>query len=60
MQQQKKKQEEDLNLLKKEVVALEIMKRNYEQLVKSHMARTNAAAAGLASDRYRLGYSQGS
>ena len=33
-------------------MALEIMKRTYEQLVKSHTARSNAAAAaGLGSDR---------
>jgi hypothetical protein len=51
VQQQKKKQEDDLNKLKKEVVALEIMRRNYEQLVKSHMARSNAAAAATGSDR---------
>ena len=51
VQQQKKKQEDDLNKLKKEVVALEIMRRNYEQLVKSHTARSNAAAAAIGSDR---------
>ncbi|XP_064471815.1 max-like protein X isoform X2 [Ornithodoros turicata] len=32
--QQKKKHEEELNALRKEVVALQIMKTNYEQLVK--------------------------
>jgi len=35
-QAQKKKQEEELNQLRKEVVALQIMKANYEQLVKAH------------------------
>ncbi|XP_013789176.1 max-like protein X [Limulus polyphemus] len=34
--QQKKKQEEELNGLRKEVVALQIMKANYEQIVKAH------------------------
>ncbi|TRY72204.1 hypothetical protein TCAL_17383 [Tigriopus californicus] len=34
-QQQKKKQEDDLSLLRKEVIALQIMRANYEQLVKS-------------------------
>jgi len=33
---QKKKQEGDLNSLRKEVVALQIMRANYEQLVKAH------------------------
>jgi len=33
---QKKKQENDLNSLRKEVVALQIMRANYEQLVKAH------------------------
>jgi len=33
---QKKKQEADLNSLRKEVVALQIMRANYEQLVKAH------------------------
>ncbi|XP_059086807.1 LOW QUALITY PROTEIN: max-like protein X [Tigriopus californicus] len=35
VQQQKKKQEDDLSLLRKEVIALQIMRANYEQLVKS-------------------------
>lgn len=34
--QQKKKQEEDLDSLRKEVMALKIMKANYEHLVKTH------------------------
>merc|ERR1719499_2002903 len=33
---QKKNQEADLNSLRKEVVALQIMRANYEQLVKAH------------------------
>merc|ERR1711994_983360 len=33
---QKKKQESDLNTLRKEVVALQIMRANYQQLVKAH------------------------
>jgi hypothetical protein len=40
-----------LGLLRKEVVALEIMRKNYEQLVKSHTARSNAAAAAMGSER---------
>ncbi|KAI0215086.1 Max-like protein X [Lamellibrachia satsuma] len=34
--QQKKKQEEDLDSLRKEVMALKIMKANYEHIVKAH------------------------
>ena len=33
---QKKQQESELSLLRKEVVALQIMRANYEQLVKAH------------------------
>lgn len=36
LSQQKKKQEADLATLRKEVVALQIMRANYEQLVKAH------------------------
>jgi MAX-like protein X len=36
LQQQKKKQEEELQSLRKEVVALQIMKTNYEEIVKLH------------------------
>lgn len=37
--QQKKKHEEELNALRKEVVALQIMKANYEQIVKVHQSQ---------------------
>lgn len=36
LSQQKRKQETDLNTLRKEVVALQIMRANYEQLVRAH------------------------
>jgi len=36
LRQQKKKQEADFNTLRKEVVALQIMRANYQQLVKAH------------------------
>jgi len=36
LSQQKKKQESELATLRKEVVALQIMRANYEQLVKAH------------------------
>lgn len=44
--QQKKKQEEERNALRKEVVALQIMKANYEQMVKSQQNQP-----GLADNR---------
>lgn len=37
--QQKKKQEEERNALRKEVIALRIMKTNYEQIVKAHQTQ---------------------
>ena len=37
-QQKKEKQDEELAALKREVRALEIMRTNYEQLVKAHQA----------------------
>lgn len=36
MQSQQKKEEEDLQSLRKEVIALQIMKANYERIVKHH------------------------
>ncbi|XP_072173662.1 max-like protein X isoform X1 [Diadema setosum] len=36
--QQKKKQEDELEALRKEVMALKIMKANYEQIVKAHQS----------------------
>ena len=39
VQTQKDKQEEELDQLKKEVIALQIMRANYEQLVKAHKAQ---------------------
>ncbi|GBN13048.1 Max-like protein X [Araneus ventricosus] len=37
--QQKKKQDDELNALRKEVVALQIMKANYETIVKVHQSQ---------------------
>ena len=37
---QKKRQESELNSLKKEMAALEIMRENYDQLVKAHQSST--------------------
>jgi len=39
LQQQKKKQDEELSALRKEVTALQIMKNNYDQIVKANQAR---------------------
>lgn len=39
LQQQKKKQEEDRNALRKEVVALRIMQTNYEQIVRAQQSQ---------------------
>ena len=41
--QQKKKQEDDRNALRKEVVALRIMQANYEQIVKAHQTQPGQA-----------------
>jgi len=50
---QKKKQETDLNSLRKEVVALQIMRANYEQLVKAHQ-RAPAAPEDLVPDEVKF------
>ncbi|XP_017771549.1 PREDICTED: max-like protein X isoform X2 [Nicrophorus vespilloides] len=39
LQQQKKKQEDERNALRKEVIALKIMQTNYEQIVKAQQAQ---------------------
>lgn len=45
VQSQKKKQEDDLASLRKEVIALQIMRTNYETLVKAHQAQPNSKDA---------------
>jgi len=47
-QQKKEKQDEELAALKREVRALEIMRTNYEQLVKAHQARVPLGEADSA------------
>ena len=47
-QQKKEKQDEELAALKREVRALEIMRTNYEQLVKAHQARVPLGDADSA------------
>lgn len=40
LQQQKKKQEEELSALRKEVIGLQIMKSNYDQMVKANQTQS--------------------
>eukprot|EP00092_Neocalanus_flemingeri_P009814 GFUD01010574.1.p1 GENE.GFUD01010574.1~~GFUD01010574.1.p1 ORF type:complete len:244 (-),score=53.87 GFUD01010574.1:220-951(-) len=53
LSQQKKRQEGDLNTLRREVVALQIMRANYEQLVKAHQ-QTPAAPEDLVPDEVKF------
>ena len=48
--QQKKKQEDELAALRKEVVALQIMKDNYEQIVKAHQNQPGNAALQVSDE----------
>lgn len=48
--QQKKKQEDELAALRKEVVALQIMKVNYEQIVKAHQNQPGNAALQVSDE----------
>ncbi|GAB6032076.1 hypothetical protein CHUAL_010441 [Chamberlinius hualienensis] len=48
--QQKKKQEDDIAALRKEVVALQIMRSNYEQIVQAHQSHPNPANSQLTDD----------
>jgi len=48
--QQKKKQEDELTALRKEVVALQIMKVNYEQIVKAHQNLPGNAALQVSDE----------
>ncbi|XP_070535429.1 max-like protein X [Ptychodera flava] len=51
--QQKKKQEDELSALRKEVMALKIMKANYEQIVKAHQ-NTPASGRNQISDEVKF------
>nr|CAG4638827.1 EOG090X0H9E [Cyclestheria hislopi] len=53
LQQQKKKQEEELSALRKEVVALQIMKNNYDQIVKAHQSQPGHSE-NLVSDEVKF------
>ncbi|XP_043259175.1 max-like protein X [Colletes gigas] len=48
--QQKKKQEEDRNALRKDVVALRIMQANYEQIVKAHQTQPGQAEMRISDE----------
>lgn len=50
VESQKKKQEVELNGLKKELTALEIMRENYEQLVKAHQSSTAVSGGEHGED----------
>ncbi|XP_043239948.1 max-like protein X isoform X1 [Amphibalanus amphitrite] len=48
--QQKRRQEEELASLRKEVVALQILKANYDQVVKAHQARPGPQDAQVSDE----------
>ncbi|BES98699.1 bhlhzip transcription factor bigmax [Nesidiocoris tenuis] len=48
--QQKRKQEDEMNALRKEVVALQIMQANYEQMVKSQQTTPGLPESRVADD----------
>lgn len=54
LQQQKKKQDDELQSLRKEVVALQIMKSNYEQMVKLHQHAQPGHNANQISEDVKL------
>jgi len=54
LQQQKKKQDEDLQQSRKEVIALQIMKTNYEHIVKQHQQSRPSENANQIPDETKL------
>lgn len=54
LQQQKKKQEEELQSLRKEVVALQIMKANYEKIVRLHQQSQPGLATNQIPDETKF------
>lgn len=54
LQKAKKNQEEELQQLRKEVVALQIMKQNYEQIVKLHQQSQPGHNANQISDEVKF------
>ncbi|XP_041121452.1 max-like protein X isoform X2 [Polyodon spathula] len=53
LHKEKKKQEEDVSTLRKEVMALKIMKANYEQIVKAHQNNPHQGK-GQVSDQVKF------
>ncbi|CAH2302004.1 max X isoform X2 [Pelobates cultripes] len=58
LHKEKKKQEEEVSTLRKEVMALKIMKSNYEQIVKAHQSNPNEGTDQL-SDQVKFSVFQG-
>jgi len=54
LQQQKNKQDDELNQLRKEMVALQIMKSNYEQMVKLHQQQQPGQSMNQISDQIKF------
>lgn len=50
LQQQKKKQEDERNALRKEVIALKIMQTNYEQIVKAQQTQPGHAETRVSDE----------
>lgn len=50
LQQQKKKQEDERNALRKEVIALRIMQTNYEQIVKAQQLQPGHTETPVADE----------
>uniref|UniRef100_A0A8B9V7P8 Max-like protein X n=1 Tax=Anas zonorhyncha TaxID=75864 RepID=A0A8B9V7P8_9AVES len=58
LHKEKKKQEEEVSILRKEVMALKIMKVNYEQIVKAHQDNPNEGKDQI-SDQMKFNVFQG-
>ncbi|XP_053555240.1 max-like protein X isoform X1 [Bombina bombina] len=58
LHKEKKKQEEEVSTLRKEVMALKIMKSNYEQIVKAHQNNPHEGTDQV-SDQVKFGVFQG-
>lgn len=50
MKKEKSKQEEEVTALKKEVVALTIMKLNYEQIVSAHQSQPGQLSKQISDE----------
>nr|CAG4643599.1 EOG090X0H9E [Ilyocryptus agilis] len=54
LQQQKKKQEEELSALRKEVIGLQIMKSNYDQIVKANQQTQSGHSENRVPDEVKF------